>query len=111
MNTVKVTGQRIMGTSTTVYEAYEPSSVMGNHSSSHSTITMIDGEWYGKIATRRLPADINAMPIGPERSAAVDAFHKARYAEAYAAIESSGKMYAASYATIKRTYGDIEVTQ
>ena len=107
MSEVKVTGQRIMGTSTTVYEAYEPSSVAGNH----STITMIDGEWYGKIATRRLPADINAMPIGPERSAAVDAFHKARYAEAYAAIESSGKMYAASYATIKRTYGDIEVTQ
>ncbi len=104
---IKVTGQRIMGTSTTVYEAYEPSSVAGNH----STITTIDGEWFGKIATRRLPAEINAMPIGLERSAAVDAFHKARYAEAYAAIESSGKMYAASYATIKRAYGDIEVTQ
>lgn len=104
---IKVTGTRISGTNTTVYEAYEPSSVAGNH----STITMIDGEWFGKIATRRLPADINAIPVGPERSAAVHAFHETRYAEAYAAIESSGKMVTASYATIKRTYGDIEVTQ
>jgi len=102
MTTIKVRGTRIIGTDVTVYEAYEPSSVTGPH----STITTIDGEWYGKIATRRLPDDINAIPVGPERSAAVYAFHNQRYAEAYSAIESSGLLNGTPH---KRDYGDIEV--
>jgi len=45
-----------------VYEAWEPSHIMGPH----ATITSIDGEWYGRIGTRRPPSEVERLPAGSE---------------------------------------------
>lgn len=65
-----------------VFGAYEPSSIMGKH----STILHVEGQCYGAVGTRRLPAEIEALPVGLKRSAACDAFRKANVEEAYVAI-------------------------
>jgi hypothetical protein len=48
-NCVLVNSFRIIGTSTTVYEAFEPSSYTGNH----STLKRFNNSIYGSIASRR----------------------------------------------------------
>jgi len=48
-NGVLVNSFRIIGTSTTVYEAFEPSSYTGNH----SCIQRFNDRVYGSIASRR----------------------------------------------------------
>lgn len=54
---------------------------------SHSTLHAFnDHAFLGKVGTRILPANIDALPVGPERSAAVDAFHHQQYEMAYGAI-------------------------
>ncbi len=46
-----------------VYEAWEPSGPFGGH----STITTLRGEkWYGSIASRRLPPELEALPARSE---------------------------------------------
>ena len=76
----KVQRHRILGTRIMVYAAWERSSVMGKH----STITTIDGEWYGRVGTRHLPAWMNALPaMSDERSRIVGEYHDAQYGEAY----------------------------
>ena len=62
----------ICTTSIVAYDIWEPSALMGKH----STITTIDGKWYGSLPTRYLPQEIDALPAGSdERIAAVDAVH------------------------------------
>lgn len=50
----------------------------------HSTITTIDGVWFGRIGTRRLPAHLEALPaMTEERLEAVREWQRGEYAEAY----------------------------
>ena len=68
---------------TTIYSAWEPGKVMGNHTS----ITRIDEEWYGQIGSRMLPAELEALPAyTQERLDKVQAWQEAQYTEAYHAI-------------------------
>jgi hypothetical protein len=77
----------IIGTRRWVYDAWEPSERNGEMPFSHSTIRTVDGRWMGRIGTRRLPAELEALPAySSERARAVGAFHEAQYEEAYAAI-------------------------
>tara|TARA_Y100000310_G_C20209240_1_gene590539 strand:+ start:76 stop:468 length:393 start_codon:yes stop_codon:yes gene_type:complete len=48
-----------------------------------STITHIDGFWYGRIGTDPDSASYENLPVGEERSAAVQAAYEARHALAY----------------------------
>lgn len=81
----------IIGTATTVYRAYRPSSIMGKH----SNITFMGGErgpapvcgWYGDVATEAPPADIDAIPSRTaERYVAVHNWYAGRQEEAYRLI-------------------------
>ena len=73
----------IIGTTTTVYRAYRPSSVCGDH----ANICTIGGAWYGDVASERPPADVDALPPrSTERFVAVSNWYAAKYAEAYQLI-------------------------
>lgn len=78
-------------TSRIAYEVYEPSQCGG----AHSSITTIDGKWYGTLTTRPLPPEIDALPgyrpgFWPEeRIAAVDAFHAELEQQAEAIIRQT----------------------
>lgn len=73
----------VAATDLIVYEAWEPSAIMGRH----STITSIDGEWYGRIGTRYLPTELEELPAGSEeRLRAVGKWHEDQYEEAYRLI-------------------------
>jgi hypothetical protein len=81
----------IIGTNLFVHEVYEPSPSNGAHFASHHSL--MSGSTYGqpgtlgKVGTRDLPADIDALPArSDERYHAVRAFHQAQYDEAYALI-------------------------
>lgn len=74
----------IIGTKTIVFNAYEPTN-MSRHE--HSTITTINGKWYGTIGSRTLPKDLDALkPMSDERSRKVGVFHEKNYQEAYKQI-------------------------
>lgn len=81
-NGIAVKRFQIATTTTIVHQAWEPSTIRGPHSS----VTTIDGSWYGRIGTDPDPGLYNHLPVGPERSAAVKAAYAQRYAVAYAAI-------------------------
>lgn len=55
-----VTRYNILGTREIVYAAYEPSDIRGKH----STIETFDGfpGWYGRIGTRALTPELDALP-------------------------------------------------
>lgn len=75
---------RIIGMNLDVYSAWEPTE---DHA--HSTITTFEdyGPWYGRVATRRLTPELDALPaMSRERSEAVGRWHEAQYEEAYALI-------------------------
>jgi hypothetical protein len=73
----------IIGTTTTVYRAYRPSSIAGNHAS----VTTFGGSWYGDVATERPAADIESLPaMSPERFVAVSNWYAAKHEEAYRLI-------------------------
>lgn len=77
---VEVKRTRIIGTDQVVYTAWEPYD-------RHGTMTTIDGKLYGRIGTRPLTAELDALPRGTrERVLAVDSYHRAQYGEAYDAI-------------------------
>lgn len=79
---IKVQRTEIIGGGVT-YSAWAPSSLTGNH----GTISTIDGAWYGRLGTERLPADLEALPAMTEqRSTAVRAWQNTRYEAAYEAI-------------------------
>lgn len=54
----KVKRTNIIGTDCFVYSAYEPSSYTGNHSSLFS----FDGQCHGAVQSRRLTAELAALP-------------------------------------------------
>jgi len=99
---------RIIGTRTLVYQALERWS-SENGIGSHSSLTSVDGRdgWYGRVGTKRLPANLDALPaMTQERFDAVDAWHGQEYDRAYAAIiaaypEAEGG---------RRRMGEIEIT-
>ena len=91
------------GTPHVIFEALEASRVMGGH----STITTTpSGEWVGTLTSRPLPAEIAALPVGPARWAALDAWRAANEAEAYAAIMAAFPVTARIAAA--RDHGAIE---
>jgi hypothetical protein len=49
----------ILCTSYVDYQVWEPTSLRGSH---HSTLTTIEGKWYGTITSRPLPPELEAMP-------------------------------------------------
>ena len=81
----------IIGTNTVVLSVWVPSKLCGNH----STITTIrcgiteSKKWYGRMGTERLPEDIDALPCGEGRFAAVKQYHEQLYADAYELIYQS----------------------
>ena len=83
----------ILCTNAVAYEVWEPSEGIGPNS--HSTITTIEGKWYGSMTTRPLPPEIETLPgwmpgyWPAERIAAVDAYHKALEQEAEAIIKAT----------------------
>jgi hypothetical protein len=79
----KIQKTQIIGTETTVYTAWEPSTPCGRH----GTITTIDGEWYGRIGTDPDPEMFEHLPVGSDaRIAAVKRAYALRYEAAYLAI-------------------------
>ena len=76
----------IIGTRTTVYSVWEPTSdpVQGPH----GTITTIEGVWYGRLGTRRdLPPELEVLPpMSAERSERVGRWHEDQYDIAYRLI-------------------------
>lgn len=71
MTAIRKTGlvhfYRIIGTPTAVAEVLEP----GDLVSTHSSITTVAGKWYGTLGTRVLPKEVDAIPRGDTRIAAV----------------------------------------
>ncbi len=67
-----VVSYAIIGTHEWTAEAWEPD--FGG--SAHSSLISIEGRWYGKVTSRMLPADLDAMtPLSPERYEAVRLWH------------------------------------
>lgn len=74
---------KIIGTDTTVYRAYRPTTITG----AHSSFTHFDGECFGDVATERPSADIDALPaMSTARFVAVSNWYAAKHAEAYRLI-------------------------
>lgn len=60
--TIKAT--HILTTPRVVLTAWEPTDGLAG---AHGSISTIDGAWVGNVATRRLPAEIEALPAGSEK--------------------------------------------
>lgn len=101
---IKIRRTEIALTDLVVYSAWEPAGNLQGHSS----ITVIDGQWHGRIGTRRAPHLEAMRPGSPERIAAARAHHEAQYAEAYAAILAQYP-HLADHPGAKRAMGEIEV--
>jgi hypothetical protein len=68
---------KVIGTQLTIYEAYEDYD-------NHSSIMTFDGKWMGRVGTRRLTEELEALPAySDERIQAVTAWQEAEYEEAY----------------------------
>lgn len=79
INQVVVEVGRILGTGLVILDVWEVSDRSG-FIGSHSTISANrdpQGRWMGAVSTRRLPAEIDSIPFGENRIAAVRAFHQA----------------------------------
>ena len=80
---IVVKRSRILSTQFVIYSAWERGATTGTH----STITTIDGAWYGTFHSRRDESTFAHLPGGsPERIAAVRAHYAANDAAAYEAI-------------------------
>lgn len=79
---------KIIGTELEVFEAWErETGKTGTSFFSHSTITTIDGQWYGRVGTRCLPADVEALaPGSDERIARVRDWHQRQAQQAHESI-------------------------
>lgn len=73
---------RIIGTNLIIYEAWEPSELMGRH----STVTFIGGKVWGRIGTDPDQSLFEHLPVGDDRSEAVRKAYQQRYQVAYDAI-------------------------
>lgn len=92
----------IIGASVMVYNAWEPSGIMGKH----STITFIDGKCYGRIGSRHLSPEIDKLPaLSNERLYAVRKAFEEQYQEAYNLIIQAFPEAADG----SRSMGDIEL--
>lgn len=90
---------RIIGTKLTVFSVWEPYA-------GHTTTMTIDGQRCGRVGSRLLPAELNALrAMSEERYVAVKAWHAAQYGEAYAAIVAAHPEAAEG----RRDMGEIEV--
>ncbi|MGE5571096.1 MAG: hypothetical protein ACM3S5_18835 [Rhodospirillales bacterium] len=106
----------ICTTRTWVYAVYEPTELAGHDDDAHSTVTTFEGHvgrlsdgrstnWWGRLGTRGLPSDINALPVGEARSNAVAAYHDKQYALAYRLILAAFPEAADG----RRDMGEIEI--
>ena len=102
--TKRVERTRIIGTNAVAFSVWEPTSgPMGEH----STKTTFDEVWHGRVGTRRLTKELDAMKPGSvERINAVQAFQNAQYEEAYADIIAAHPEAAGGY----RSMGEITIT-
>jgi hypothetical protein len=85
---------QIIGTKLFSVDAWTPCPVLENgrsDTSGFSTITTIEGAWYGRIGTERLPADLDALK-GETRYSAVKVWQQAQYSRAYWAIIAAYQM-------------------
>lgn len=103
---------QIIGTRIWIYALYEPSSYCGPHSS----LLTIDDRCHGRVGTRRPSDDLEALPSGPTRSAAVCAFYEAQYQEAYTALraafpETAGVGGGVSASRVRERDGELEVVR
>lgn len=94
----------IAGTSVVVFTVYEPSGLFGMHSSK----TSHEGAWLGAMASRDLPASIDALkPFSDERYQWAKTWRESIEVECYALIllaypEANGGT---------RRHGEIEIVQ
>ncbi len=79
---------RVIGTRVVCYNAYELDMFGTGRFPNHSSITHDDASnrWWGQLGSRELPPEIDALPVGPERWAAIDAYRDAQHELAYRAI-------------------------
>ena len=77
---MKVKRTHIATTETVVFSVWESNA-------GHTAVTTIDDRWMGRVGSRKLPADLDALPpCTHRRMNAVQAWHEAQYREAYDAI-------------------------
>jgi hypothetical protein len=77
----------ILSTDRVVYAVYEPMTGVLLDSSHSSMMTHPElGRWVGQVSSRRLPAEVDAIPVGPARWDAIDALRAAQAAECFNAI-------------------------
>lgn len=90
MTEILVCRTPILGTDTVVYSAWEPtgSALTAQHGTIRSRRDLDETAtgWLGRIGTKQLPAQDNALPVGPSRSAAVRHWYATEYDRAYAEI-------------------------
>ena len=86
----KIRKINILGTNNYIFSAWEPTTLKGtNHIPiipSHSTITTINGKWYGRIGTREITPELNSIPVGIERFKKMKEYREEQYQKAYQAI-------------------------
>lgn len=77
---------RLLGTETWVIAAYEKTD--GYASTKHSSVTSFDGSnsTYGRITSRRITPEIDALPVGEARFQACAGFRETSKAFAYSLI-------------------------
>lgn len=80
-----ITTRQLIGTNVTIYEAWEPSTLIDGFPS-HTTLRRIEGVWYGAIPGRTLPARIEQMPVGDDRHLEAAFWRTSNETEAVAAI-------------------------
>lgn len=103
MDNTKVIKTKLIGTNRVVFSAWEPT----EFAVGHSVVTTIEGKWYGRIGSRRLPEELESLPaMSASRSKAVRAWHQSEYQRAYAIIEE----YDPRATCGRRDMGEIEIT-
>lgn len=102
MNIV-INATRIIGTHTVIYSAYAPRTELKDPRS----IFYIDGVCHGKIGSDPDPIIYQHLPVGPERTAAVNRAYMDRYDVAYSAILAAHPELLTK--EIRRDMGRIEV--
>jgi hypothetical protein len=73
----------IIGTTTTVYRAHRPAP---GYMGPYHTLCTIDDKLFGDVSTHEPPPDVDAIPPGPARVAAVHGWYDSQYQEAYRLI-------------------------
>ena len=86
----KIRKINILGTNTYIFSAWEPTILKGTNYTpiipSHSTITNINGQWFGRIGTREVTPELNSIPVGIKRFEKMKQYREKQYNEAYEAI-------------------------